>query len=127
MLEEYKHVHYCKKCKAMLIMWDEEAVKLYNHNTYFAHDGIVETGDSELLDTIKSKYNSVTCRSCSYRVSHHVIIEKEVFLQILKYSYRDENNPDEVFKINLKSVKGSKSMVPPTLQEIKEAMVEELI
>ena len=125
MLEGYKHVHYCKKCKAMLIMWNEEATELYSHVMYFANDSILEIGDSVLLDTVK--VSNISCRSCSLRTTHYVVIEKEVFLQILKHSYRNEDDPDSIFKINLKSVKGSKSMEPPTLQEIKEAMVEELI
>ena len=128
MLEESKHVHYCKKCKAMLILWDEEIAELYTQNTYFAHDGILEAGNAEFLSTITgSKHNKIVCRNCRDDVKHYVLIEKEVFLQILKYSYRDENHPDNIFKINLKSRKGQKSMEPPTLREIKDAMVEELI
>ena len=128
MLEEYRHVHYCKKCKAMLILWDEEIAELYTQNTYFAHDGILEVGNVEFLSTITgSKHNKIVCRNCRNDVKYYVIIEKEVFLQILKHSYRDADCPDDNFKIDLKSRKGQKSMEPPTLQEIKEAMVEELI
>ena len=114
----------------MLIMWDEEVAELHTHSTYFANDGVdgvVETSDSEFLCDLKSKRNSIVCIECRLNVHYHVVIEKSVFLQILKYSYRDANSPDNHFKINLKSRKGQKSMVPPTLQEIKEAMVEELI
>lgn len=125
MLTEFKHVHYCKKCKALLITWNEDIVELRMRMHYFAHDGFLETGDATTLST--KNINKITCKSCGLRVSHHVIIEKEVFLQILKYSYRDENHPDNIFKIDLKSRKGQKSMEPPTLQEIKDAMVEELI
>lgn len=127
MLEVSQQIHYCKKCKAILIMWDEVAAELHKQVRYFTHDSILKIGDSGWVDDLKSKYNSVKCRKCGLKVPHYVIIERDIFLQILKYSYRDENHPDNLFKINLKSRKGQKSMVPPTLQEIKEAMVEELI
>lgn len=128
MLEEYKDVYYCKKCKAMLIMWDENIVEIHSCSRFFASDGILETGDSEFLEEINThKENKVICRTCRTNIKCTVALKSELFLQILKYVYRDPRVPDPLFKIDLKPSAREEVMLPPTLQEIKEAMVEELI
>jgi hypothetical protein len=128
-LDHYTYAYYCKKCEAILMHWDEEVVEVNARTRFFAQDGILETGDSKFLDELLShKKNKVICRTCRSNVKHMVTIKDELFQPILKHVYRNEEMPDDMFRIDLKpSTITKRVMLPPTLQEIKEAITVDLI
>jgi hypothetical protein len=113
----------------MLVVFDENIIEFRQQTRYFAEDGIIEYGDSdEVIDTIPDDRFGPTCTTCRKETKQSVIIEKELFLIILRYCYKDQRYPANQFKIDLDFAEDSDlSRKAPTLQQIKEAIVEDAI
>lgn len=127
-LEKYNKVIYCKKCGVLLIEFQERWVIYEDHTKYWFEDGILETGEEDTVDSYPSEEHDPWCSICKEQTKYTTIIKADIFLQILKHCYRDSKSPAKAFKIELKPLpEDSKQMIAPTIQEIKEAITEELI
>ena len=131
-LEKYNILYYCSTCGGILLQYEEDMIEYITYTRYWTEDGMLENGEeSDYYDVEVKRDSYPVCNICKNETKLKVTLKAALLLQILKYSYRDKpgekwSAPDKIFKIELKH-KTEYEMFPPTLQEIKEAIVEDAV
>ena len=127
-LEHYVSLVYCSHCEAICIDYKEAMIEYHSYYRFWNLDGELDNGESDFCDIEVNKEFLPTCIICENETELTLSMKKEDFLHIIKHCYRDTENIDKLFKIELKeSTKSRNCMITPTLQEIKEAITVDLI
>ena len=123
---------YCNVCEAILIEYQKRVIEYNLYNNFWSENGELTIGETEFIESHSDGATSPYCSICGNETPYYVKLGREVFLLILKSCYRHARDKhrhiDKDFKIELKpQVPDGLLMISPTLQEIKEAITEELI